>query len=132
MASVDDVNSTLQNVARQIGQLANAFTNAAPTQTTTTSPSATAINNLGTTIATVISTSLVRHGLIFHNPGTVNAYVFPSLATTVTTALVGGSFIIYPGGTLEFPSTVYTNINCAWSAWVATGSSQPLTIVEFF
>ena len=129
---VTAVNSTLQNIARNLGIAATVLANVAPVQTTTASPAATAINNLATTIATVIGTSLLRHGIIFHNPGTNNVYVFPTLATTVTTALVGGAFIIYPGGTLEFPSTVYTNITCGWSAWVATGSSQPLTVVEFF
>lgn len=127
----NDTNS-LQNIARQLGILANAFANAAPAQTTTASPAATPINNLGTAIATVLSTSLLRHGLIFHNPGTVNVYVFPSLATAVTTTTIGGSFVIYPGGTLDFPSTVYTNINCGWSAWATTGATNPLTVIEFF
>ena len=92
---VTAVNSTLQNIARNLGIAATVLANIAPVQTTTSSPAATAINNLATTIATVIGTSFVRHGIIFHNPGTNNVYVFPTLATTVTTSLVGGAFIIY-------------------------------------
>lgn len=132
MATIDDINSTLQNVAQQIGLLAKTMINAAPAQTTTASPKSTSINNLGTAIATVIGTSTLRHGIIFHNPGTVNVYLFPTLNTAVATNAVGGAFIILPAGSLSLPSTTFPNVNCGWSAWATTGSNQPLTVVEFF
>ena len=80
----------------------------------------------------VLVANAARYGLIFHNPGTANIYVYPSSMTTVpTTALVGGTFIVYPGGTLSFPSPLFANVNGAWSAFSGTGSSQAFTVVEF-
>lgn len=125
--------SVLQNVARQIGQYAQSIVNAYPIPTTTASPAAIGFNNISTVATTVLSTSAVRHGLIFHNPGTANIYVFPSaISTTPTTTILGGSILIYPGGTFNMPSSLYPNVNCGWSALSGTGSAQALTILEFF
>jgi hypothetical protein len=78
--------------------------------------------------------SSTRYGIIFHNPGTVNAYVYQTgMATnTPSPSSVLGSFIIYPGGTLTFPSGYYSNINAGFSGFCSSGSSQPFTVVEFF
>jgi hypothetical protein len=133
MAAIDDANSTLQNVVRQIGLYAQSIANAYPAATTTASPRAIGFNSITTTAALVLSNSTMRHGLVFHNPGTANLYVFPTAITTSpTTAAVGGAFIIYPGGTLPFSPASFPNVNCSWSAFSATGSSQALTIVEFY
>ncbi len=133
MATIDDINSTLQNIARQLGAQAQSQANATPNATASTSPVSYAFNNIGTaTVTTVIVANVSRYGLIFHNPGTANIYVYPSAMTTVpTTALVGGTFIVYPGGTLAFPSPLFANVNGAWSAFSGTGSNQAFTIVEF-
>lgn len=133
MTDATDINSTLQNIARQLGAQAQSQQNAWPNQTAATSPLSTPINSLSTTASVVIAASTTRHGLIFHNPGTASVYVYPTLASTApTTASVGGSFLILPGGTLEFPPSIYPNVNCGWSAFSGTGSSQALTVVEFF
>lgn len=128
-----DINSTLQNIARQLGLLNQISGNAFPVATTTSSPQSTPINTLSTTASVLIAISTTRHGIVFHNPGTINAYVYPTLTSAApTTSSVGGSFIIYPGGTLAFPSTLFPNVNCGWSGFSATGSGQPFTVVEFF
>lgn len=134
MAGADDVNSTLQNVGRNIGLIAQSVVNSFPAASTTSSPQSTPINNLSTAAVTVIGVSTIRHGLLFHNPGgTTSIYVFPSLTSTApTTSSVGGAFQILPAGTLSFPGSQYPNINCAWSAFAGTGTNQPLTVVEFF
>lgn len=133
MTDATDINSTLQGIARQLGEQAQSQQNAWPNPTAATSPLATPINSLSTTASVVIAASTTRHGLMFHNPGTASVYVYPTLTSTApTTAAVGGSFLILPGGTLEFPPAVYPNVNCGWSAFSGTGSSQALTVVEFF
>jgi len=127
MTDQTDINSTLQNISRQLGMLAGGAAS------TTTSPVSTGINTLNTVATAVISTSSVRQALIFHNPGTTNVYVYPSLTSAApTTTAPGGSFIMFPGGTLSLSNEEFSNINCGWSAFAATGSSQPLTIVEFY
>lgn len=134
MATIDDINSTLQNIARQLGAQAQSQANAIPNATASTSPISYPFNNLGTTsVTTVIAANPTRYGLLFHNPGaTASIYVYPSSMTSVpTTALVGGTFIIYPGNTLSLPSTMFANANGAWSAFAGTGSNQPFTVVEF-
>lgn len=140
MATIDDINSTLQNIARQLGMQAQSEVNAFPVAIATSSPITYAINNLGTSaITTVLGSSTVRHGLIFHNPGTANIYIFPTnvftialASTTPTTALLGGTLLIAGGSTLSLPSTIFPNVNTGWRAFSGTGSGQSLTIVEFF
>ena len=133
MASLDDIVSTGKSLVDTLSSVANSVRNVWPAATTTASPQATGINNLSTGPALVIANSATRHGLVFHNPGTATVYVFPtSIATTPATASVGGSFVIYAGGTLSFPSPVFPNANCSWSAFAGTGSNQALTIVEFY
>ena len=127
MTAETDLNSTLQNIARQLGMIAGGAAS------TTPSPVSTPINTLNTVGTSVLGTSSVRQGLIFHNPGTTNIYVYPSLASAApTTTAAGGSFLIFPGGTLSFSGEEFSNINCGWSAFSGTGSSQALTVVEFF
>ncbi len=133
MASADDVNSTLQLIARQLSNQATFMSNSTPAATASTSPVSYPFNNIGTSTATaIIAANANRYGLIFHNPGTANVYVYPSAMTSAPTfASVGGSFIIYPGGTLSFPSPLFANANGAWSAFSGTGSNQAFTVVEF-
>jgi hypothetical protein len=134
VATIDDVNSTLQNIARQMGNQAQSQLNATPSATASTSPVSYPFNNIGTSTATaVISANANRYGLIFHNPGaTASIYVYPSAMTVApTTSTLGGTFVIYPGSTLSFPSPLFANANGAWSAFSGTGSNQPFTVVEF-
>lgn len=134
MADLGDINSTLQNIARQLGLQVQSQANATPNATASTSPISYPYNNIGTsTSTTVIVANALRHGLLFHNPGaTASIYVYPSAMTSApTTSALGGSFVIAPGSTLSFPSSLYANSNGAWSAFSGTGSSQPFTVVEF-
>ena len=81
-----------------------------------------------------------RHGLIFHNPGTADAYIFPTIVyafpalttTAPTSAVLGGSIKIAAGSSWLLPSSNYANVNCGWSGLSTTGSGQPFTIVEFY
>jgi hypothetical protein len=134
MATPDDINSTLQNIARQLGNWVSSQSNAVPMAIASTSPVSYPFNNIGTTTATtVVAANTKRHGLIFHNPGaTASIYVYPSAMTSApTTSALGGTFVIYPGSTLSFPSPLFANVNGAWSAFSGTGSGQPFTVVEF-
>lgn len=124
----------MQNIARQLGAQAQSQANATPNATASTSPVSYPFNNIGTSSATtIIAANPTRYGLVFHNCGaTAAVYVYPSAMTSAPTfASVGGSFIIYPGGTLSFPSTMFANSNGAWSAFSGTGSNQPFTVIEF-
>lgn len=115
--------------------LASAFLNnfAPAIASGSSSPVATPVNSLGTTGASVIGSSSVRFGILFHNPSsTVAVYVYPSLASPAPTlASAGGAFLILPGGTLPLMPPNYRNNNAAFSAFAGTGTNNPLTIWEF-
>ena len=89
---------------------------------------------------TLTSASSNRYGILFHNPGTANVYVYQTgmapITPSASAAVIAGSIVIYPGGTLTFPSAYYPNINAGFSGFmgstVAAGSSSPFTVVEFF
>ena len=124
----------LQNIARQLSAWAQAQFNAYPVPTTTTSPKFTGVT-LGTTGTTVlIATSSLRHGIIFHNCGaTATCYIFPTgISSVPTTSAPAGSLSIAPGSSVVWPSSQFTNVNAGFSGFSGTGSSQPMTVVEFF
>ena len=133
MATIDDINSTLQLIARNLGVQAQSQGNSMPNATASTSPVSYPFNNIGTSTATtVVSANTARYGLVFHNPGTASIYVYPSNITSAPTfSSVGGAFLIYPSATLAFPSSMFANVNGAWSAFSGTGSNQSFTVVEF-
>lgn len=131
--SLSDILSAMQNGVTAINRLNERLTTAFPTSTGAVSPVATGVNTLTTTVSVVLSSNAIRHSVIFHNPGTINIYLFPSNITTVPTlATVGGSFLMLPASTLSFPTLSFPNVTCGWSAFVSSGSSQPFTIVEFY
>lgn len=134
MAGADEVISQLQNIAVQLAAWNQSVSNATPAATTTASPKFTGVN-LGTASASVlISTSSIRHGIIFHNPGgTATCYVFPTgIATTPTTSSLAGALGIAPGSTVQWPSAQFPNINVGFSGFSGTGSNQPFTVIELF
>lgn len=122
-----------QNLTRQVGLYAQAIINTNPVPTTTASPQAYGFS-LNTTATTVLaSVANNRRGLVFHAPSTFTVYVYPgTLTTTPTPSAPAGSFIIYGGGTLTLAPNNFPNMNTTWSAFGATGTTSPLTIVEFF
>lgn len=130
--SVSEVISQLQNIARQLSIWSQSIANSTPAATTTTSPRFTAVQ-LSTAAAVVIATSALRHGILFHNPGTATLYIYQTGMTSApTTAVLAGSVVIYPGGTFTLPSPYFTNINAGFSGFSGTGSGQGLTVAEFF
>lgn len=134
MATIDDVNSTLQNIARNLAAQVQSETNAVPYATASTSPVSRPFNNLAAATTTaILAVSTSRFGVIFHNPGATSIiYIYPSAMTgTPGTTALGGTFAIATGAYLRIPSTEFANCNCAWSAFAGTGSSQPFTVVEF-
>lgn len=91
----------------------------------------TPVNNLGTTMVQVIGGNPSRAAITFHNPGLNTLYVAPTLnaqgnAFTPTLASLGGTFEIVAGGLL----TITGECQMPWQALVATGSNQPLTVME--
>lgn len=92
------------------------------------------VNSVGTGGAQVIGANSRRMGLRFHNPGTVTLYVYSAnTAPAPTLSALGGAFIIFPqndvtiyGGNVG----ILHDVNSAWSAFAATGSSNPLTMME--
>lgn len=127
-----EVISQLQNIARQLSIWSQSITNSTPAATTTSSPRFTAVN-LSTTAVAVIATSSLRHGILFHNPGTVTTYLYQTGMTSApTTSALAGSVMISPGGTFTLPSGMFPNINAGFSGFSGTGSSIPFTVIEFF
>lgn len=76
-----------------------------------------------------------RQSVVFHNPGTVDVIVFPSLIQTTgssvangaTVAAKGGGFLVYAnGGSL----TVTGECQGAWKALAISGSGNALTVMD--
>lgn len=104
-----------------------------------------AINNLGTTPFQVCPLGPSRKKLVFYNPGTIDAVVFPLTAfpltvgsqfnpptgsavlTPSTSALGGGIRVFANGGTVSFDGQ---SCKQAWQALSVSGSGNPLTIEE--
>jgi len=134
MPGADEVITQLGNIAVQLGNWVQSLSNGYPAPTTTASPKFTGVN-LGTSAVTIlVSTSSIRHGILFHNPGgTATCYVFPTnIQTTPSTSALAGALGVAPGSTVIWPSSQFTNINVGFSGFAGTGSGQPFTIVEFF
>jgi hypothetical protein len=91
----------------------------------------TAVNNLDTTPAVVIGANTSRRKIVFHNPGTIDVYIAPSVdfenvAIDITTNR-GGSFLVYAnGGTLSIEG----ECQGAWQAVAASGADNPLTVMD--
>jgi hypothetical protein len=95
----------------------------------------TPVNNVGTGGAQVIGINGRRSGLRFHNPGIVTLYAY-SLNTVPAPSLasLGGAYIIFPQNDITiYGGNVGTihDVNGAWGAFSVTGSTNPLTIMEF-
>lgn len=85
---------------------------------------------LGNASATVIGPNPVRRGISFHNPGTVLLALCPA---NLVAANGAGSIILLPGATKTFLAKPKSRIrvNCGWNGIAATGSNNPLTVLEF-
>lgn len=94
-----------------------------------------AFNALSTTPQVVAAANAARQKIIFHNPGTIDVFIAPSLvivngsdaALSPTTAALGGCFRVYAnGGTLEITG----ECQGAWQAFSASGTGNPLTVMD--
>lgn len=96
-----------------------------------------AYNTLGAVTPVVVAPANPdRQRLTFHNPGTVDVFVYPAyklntgsnVANAPTVAAPGGSFRIYGnGGSLTLEGG---EIGQAWSALAASGTTEPLTVLD--
>jgi hypothetical protein len=85
---------------------------------------------LGTGSAPIIAINPGRQSIVFHNPGTVTAYVAPMQngagGPFIPTLLnPSGCFQIVAGGTLVLSGEV----QCGWQGFCASGAN-PFTIME--
>lgn len=93
----------------------------------------TKVSNVSTTASVVIGANPQRKKLVFHNPGTINIYVAPSIdangaALALATNNLGGSFLIFAdGGTLSLDAG---EIQGAWQAISASAADNPLTVMD--
>ena len=94
-----------------------------------------AFNNISTTPAQVLGANPSRQNVTFHNPGTVDIFIAPAVVInsgsdvtlTPSTGALGGCFRIYAnGGSL----TLTGEVQKAWQAFAATGTTNALTAVE--
>ena len=133
--SNSDLVSTQKTGVQALSRLLLSLGDVFPPATASTSPVFVAVNNLGTTGTTVMPATTGLSGLKIHNPATanVNLYVYSlGLATTPTLAAPGGAFLVFPGATEPFPSIDYANFNVGLGAFVSTGTTGAMTIVQFF
>lgn len=84
---------------------------------------------LGTSSLLAISANPVRRGITFHNPGSVEVAVCPANLSAVIGA---GGIILLPGQSKTFMARPRSRVrvNCGWNAIAASGSNNPLTILE--
>lgn len=93
-----------------------------------------AFNNLTTSPVQVVPANVSRIGITFHNPGVAVIYFAPVLVQTtgsnasLTPSInaLGGCFLLNPGDTY----TITGECTGAWQAFSASGSSNPLTVME--
>lgn len=86
---------------------------------------------LGTVWTQVLAADAMRRGVVFHNPGANNLFVAPA-NLSVQPASAQGALLIYPGEVAEvMAEDAHQNVNCAWMGWVASGVSQPISILNF-
>ena len=101
-----------------------------------------AYNNLGTAPQVVAPSNVNRGSITFHNPGSVNVVIFPSLVQalnvapvnsgsnvplTPTTTTLGGGFMVYANGG---QITLTGECQGAWQSLATSGSNNPLTVIE--
>lgn len=94
-----------------------------------------AFNALNTTPTLILPLNRGRQRIVFHNPGTVDILVAPTIqivngsnaALTPTTVARGGCFLVFAnGGTLEITG----ECQVPWQAFSVSGSGNPLTVMD--
>jgi hypothetical protein len=128
MSAADDLNSTTKGQAQNLGTLANWAASPGQSVSGITSPKATVVTTLSTASLQVIAASTTRRALEFYNsnPSGQNIWVVPAPAS----AVINNGVLIVPGGSKPWPPSLACN--AAFNAIAATGSTNVLTVIEFF
>jgi hypothetical protein len=131
-ASLQDIYVALTSIAQQLAALNQSQANGLPAPLTGTgsSPKFTGIS-VTTTTSVVVSSNALRHGIVFHNPGVIDVYVYPTAQAIAGSSVPAGSIRIVATGTFTFPSPQYPNNNIGWSA-ISSATGAAITAVEFF
>lgn len=125
MATIDDINTSLQGIAQNLARMVISFGAAGRTLQTTASPMVTIIQAVGSTSATAVVFNAQRRAISFHNsnPTGTTIWVMPA-----TTAVIGWGIPIVPGGDYVVDNFLGTNV--VWNA-IAAGGTNVLTVLEY-
>lgn len=95
-----------------------------------------AFNTLdATTPLAVAPANTARRKITFHNPGSVDVFIFPqyvqttgsNVANTVTVSVLGGAIRVFSNGGQY---TLEGECQGAWYALAAEGSGHPFTVID--
>ena len=93
-------------------------------------------NTINTAPSSVVNANPTRPQIIFHNPGTVDIYVAPTLvqnggtdaALVPSLAALGGCLLVYAnGGTTVVGGS---SAQRGWQAFAKTGTTNALTVMD--
>jgi len=87
-----------------------------------------AVSTLSTVWQQVLPSDPVRRAVVFHNPGSVTLFVAPA---NLAAQALAGAIAVLPQTEFSIFSDDDARCNAAWMAWVASGVSQPATILNF-
>lgn len=93
------------------------------------SPVADLAADLTTASQTLLDADPNRHGVIFHNPGTVNVAVCPD---NIAAAVGAGSIVILPGDRKQIIGNDRVRINCGWNAIAESGADNRITALSLY
>ncbi len=128
MAGGDDLASITKGQVQNLGQLVAWASAPGQTLSSTSSPRATNLTAVTTTSVLAIATSALRRAIEFHSSDPVgNAYMWIMPGTT---AFARRGIPIVPGGRYQVNASMAAN-NC-WYAVASSGSTNSLSVVEFF
>lgn len=94
-----------------------------------TSPIASTTATLGVGSTRILSADPNRHGVQFHNPGTVTIAVCPD---NVAASIGAGSIILLPGQTKTIIGNDHVRVNAGWLAAAASGAANALTALSLY
>lgn len=93
----------------------------------TTSPNGT-VALVGTASVAAIGANITRRGIIFINPNLSGPTIW--VAPANQTLVAGQGVPVLPGGQVSFLGSENVTYNCAWVSIAASGSNNPLQILE--
>ena len=93
------------------------------------SPVGSQISTLTTGSQLILGADPNRNGVIFQNPGTIEAAVCPS---NLAASIGAGSIIILPGAEKRIIGSDLVKVNCAWNGISQSGSNNALTSLGLY